>query len=152
MPAGPASVMPYTWKNALLRYARVRRSACAGPIGPPPYSHARTLDRSNAAKPSIVSSGSRYDTGAPKYSVTRSRSMACRKRSGWYSRSSTTVPPAYSVPPNQLLSGDECQIGIAISVRSWRPMPVASAACIAASVTVRWLCTQPFGWPVVPDV
>ena len=58
---------------------------------------------------------------------------------------------AYSVPPNQLLSGDECQIGIAISVRSWRPMPVASAACIAASVTVRWR-TQPFGWPVVPDV
>ncbi len=58
----------------------------------------------------------------------------------------------YSVPPNQLLSGEECQMGMAISVRSSRVMDRPSAAVIAASVTARWLSRQPLGRPVVPEV
>ena len=58
----------------------------------------------------------------------------------------------YSVAISQLLSGDACQIGTAISSRSSRVIDRPRAAVVATSTTLRWLCTQPLGAPVVPDV
>src|SRR3979411_1504513 len=65
---------------------------------------------------------------------------------------STTVPPTYIVAANQLLSGDECHIGMAMRVRSSRVIESAKATVIAARVTLRCVRTHPFGLPVVPEV
>ena len=62
------------------------------------------------------------------------------------------MPPTYSVPSIQLLSGDECHSGIAISVRSSRCMDSASAEVMAVVQTLRWLSMHPLGRPVVPEV
>ncbi|MNT22937.1 hypothetical protein D3C71_467470 [compost metagenome] len=90
--------------------------------------------------------------GAPKVKVMRSSASVSRKALGAYSRSSTTVPPISSVPSSQLLSGDECHTGIATSVRSLRDSDMPAAVHTAAMKTLRWLCRQPLGLPVVPEV
>ena len=81
-----------------------------------------------------------------------SRCTVSRKARGIYSRISTTVPPTYIVAANQLLSGDECHIGMAMRVRSSRVIESAKATVIAARVTLRCVRTHPFGLPVVPEV
>ncbi|MNF02519.1 hypothetical protein D3C80_2016760 [compost metagenome] len=62
------------------------------------------------------------------------------------------MPPISSVPSSQLFSGEECQMGMAISVRSRWLSEVLAAAHSAAWNTLAWLCRQPLGWPVVPEV
>ena len=62
----------------------------------------------------------------------RSRSSVSRNSPGAYSRISTAVPPMSKVPRNQLFSGDECQMGMAISVRSLCESEVAAAVHRAA--------------------
>jgi len=82
----------------------------------------------------------------------RSCANVSRKALGAYSRSSTTLPPISSVPSSQLLSGDECQTGIAIKVRSLRVSPVPAAALKAVTSTLPWVWTMPLGSEVVPEV
>ena len=82
----------------------------------------------------------------------RSCASVSRNSLGAYSRISTAVPPMSKVPRNQLFNGDECHMGMAISVRSVGVSEVAAAAHRAAWKTLAWLCRQPLGWPVVPEV
>ena len=53
---------------------------------------------------------------------------------------------------NQLFSGEECQMGIAISSRSSSSNFIVSAPVMPLMMTLRWVWRQPFGFPVVPDV
>ncbi|KAM9863278.1 hypothetical protein ACI1US_00875 [Leucobacter sp. BZR 635] len=121
-PTGPISVMPYTCWNPALGYAARIVRMVSSPMGAPPASHSRALERSNElhSRPAAFAacSGARYAMAGPKNEVTRSRSIVRRNSIGWYSLSSTAVPPRNIMEMNQLFSGDECQIGIAIRNRS----------------------------------
>ncbi len=71
-------------------------------------------------------SGATYAMGAPKNAVVRSASTVRSISIGWYSRSSTVVPPRNTIDRNQLLSGEACQIGIARRKRSSARSPTAA--------------------------
>lgn len=53
---------------------------------------------------------------------------------------------------NQLLRGGECHIGMAIRSRSSSSIFSVRAPVIPLIIMPRWVCMQPFGFPVVPDV
>lgn len=90
--------------------------------------------------------------GAPKNAVIRLRCTVSRNWIGWYSRSSTTVPPRNSVVSIQLFSGDACQIGMASRKRSSRSRPTVATISGGTEAIDRWVWTHPLGALVVPEV
>lgn len=64
---------------------------------------------------------------------------------------STTVPPASKVPLMTTLPYT-CGAGSAVTTTSPSPRPCMVAVIPQLTSTARWLCTAPFGCPVVPEV
>ena len=92
-----------------------------------------------------------YMAGTPSNIVARCCCISRSASAGSKRSMSTTVPPTRNVPLITTLPYT-CGAGSAVTTTS-----LLVRACIVAvraqlSSTARWLCTAPFGCPVVPEV